>query len=58
MTRMPFIVLVGACMGAAGCMPMEQAPLVYSSKQQIGVGVAAGTPDSPGLDVNIGYKGL
>lgn len=41
-----------------GCMPLEQAPLVYSSKNQIGVGVAAGTPDSPGLDVNIGYKGL
>lgn len=43
---------------AVGCYPMEQASLVYSSKQQMGVNVTAGTPDSPGLDVVIGYKGL
>lgn len=43
---------------AAGCAPLEQAPLVYSSRSQIGVGVTAGTPENPGLDVNIGYKAL
>ena len=44
--------------GLVACAPLEQAPLVYSSKNQIGVGVSAGTPDSPGLDITIGYKGL
>ena len=39
-----------------GCYPMEQAPLVYSSKSTIGVGVTAGTPENPGLDVTIGFK--
>jgi hypothetical protein len=45
-------------LGLVACAPLEQAPLVYSSKNQIGVGVSAGTPDSPGLDIAIGYKGL
>lgn len=40
----------------AGCYPMEQAPLVYASKSTIGVGLAAGTPENPGLDVTIGFK--
>lgn len=40
----------------AGCYPMEQSPLVYSSKSTIGVGLAAGTPENPGLDVTIGFK--
>lgn len=44
--------------GLVACAPLEQAPLVYSSKNQIGVGVSAGAPDSPGLDITIGYKAL
>jgi len=40
----------------AACYPMEQAPLVYASKSTIGVSIAAGTPDNPGLDLIIGYK--
>jgi hypothetical protein len=44
------------CVG--GCAPMEQAPLVYSSKNQFGVHVTAGAPETPGLEVSIGYKGL
>jgi hypothetical protein len=47
-----------ALLALAGCMPVEQASLVYTSKEQIGVNVAAGTPDAPGLDLNVGYKGL
>lgn len=47
-----------AAIGLASCVPIEQAPLVYTSKNQIGVGVSAGTPDSPGLDIAVGYKGL
>lgn len=45
-------------LAACACHPMEQAPLIYTSKSQVGVTVATGTADSPGLDVNIGYKGL
>jgi hypothetical protein len=52
------LTIAAAACSATACMPLEQAPLVYSSKQQIGVGVTAGTPENPGLDVNIGYKGL
>lgn len=51
-------IFVAICFLSAGCYPMEQAPLVYASKNQFGVNVAAGTPDSPGLDVNIGFKAL
>lgn len=43
---------------AAGCYPLEQAPLVYTSRQQMGVNVSAGTPDNPGLELSIGYKGV
>lgn len=41
----------------SGCYPMEQAPLIYSSKHQVGVSVSAGTAEAPGLDLSLGYKG-
>jgi predicted nucleic acid-binding Zn-ribbon protein len=44
--------LVGAC------APMEQVPLVYSSKVLGGAHVEAGTPENPGLSVNLGFKTL
>ncbi|BCA57273.1 hypothetical protein [Sphingomonas sp. HMP6] len=37
---------------------MEQAPLVYSSSKQFGIGVKSGAPDAPGLDVHIGFRAL
>lgn len=49
---------VALAVAGSACAPMEQAPLVYTSRAQIGVGVTAGTPENPGLDVNIGYKAL
>lgn len=57
MTRLIAVSLMAAPM-LSGCLPLEQAPLVYTSRIQMGVGVAAGQPESPGLDVNIGFKGL
>ncbi len=39
----------------SGCA-MEQAALVYSAQISIGVGVAAATPNQPGVDLHIGYK--
>ncbi|QHL91458.1 hypothetical protein GVO57_12375 [Sphingomonas changnyeongensis] len=41
-----------------GCAAMEQAPLVYSSAKQFGLGVKSGAPDAPGLDVTIGFRAL
>lgn len=38
------------------CVPMEQASLTYVSKTTMGVSVAAGTQETPGLDVAIGFK--
>ncbi len=51
-------IALSTSMLAGGCYPLEQAPLVYSSKQQIGVHVTSGTTDTPGIDIVIGYKGL
>lgn len=43
---------------AGGCAPLEQAPLVYSSTKQFGVGVKSGAPDAPGVDLNIGFRAV
>lgn len=56
--RFAFALVAMATTLLAGCYPMEQAALVYSSKHQVGVHVTAGTTDAPGLDVVLGYKGL
>lgn len=40
------------------CYPMEQAPLVYSSKSTVGASIAGGTPDNPGIDITVGYKAI
>lgn len=50
------LVAILATPALAACYPMEQAPLVYASKSTIGIGVTAGTPENPGLDVTIGFK--
>jgi hypothetical protein len=39
-----------------GCSPLQQAPLVYSSKVTIGVDVSATSTETPGAGINIGYK--
>lgn len=48
-----------ACIAAAtllgGCLPLEQAPLVYTSKVTMGVNLSAGKADSPAPNVVIGY---
>jgi hypothetical protein len=49
---------IGALALLGGCAPLEQAPLVYSSAKLFGVGVKSGAPDTPGLDVNIGFRAL
>ncbi|WP_157773671.1 hypothetical protein [Variovorax atrisoli] len=40
----------------AGCAPLQQAPLVYSSKVTVGMDVSATATEQPGVSVNFGYK--
>ena len=40
----------------SACTHLEQAPLVYTSRTALGVDVSAGTADSPGLSMTVGYK--
>jgi hypothetical protein len=40
------------------CAPLQQAPLVYSSKVIVGVDVSANATESPGASVNIGVKSV
>lgn len=49
-------VMTAVLLATAACVPMEQAALTYTSKTTMGVGLAAGTQDTPGLDVTIGFK--
>jgi hypothetical protein len=49
---------IGVLALLGGCAPLEQAPLVYSSSKQFGIGVKSGAPDAPGLDVHIGFRAL
>lgn len=51
-----WIAVLGVATGLSGCVPMEQAPLTYTSKTTMGVGMSTGTTDTPGFDVTIGYK--
>lgn len=49
---------LGIAFLATACHPVEQAALVYSSSRQIGASVVSGTPETPGLVINVGYRGL
>ncbi|OYY66736.1 hypothetical protein [Sphingomonas sp. 28-62-11] len=42
----------------SGCASLEQAPLVYSSTNQIGVIVSGGKAESPTPSIMIGYNGV
>lgn len=46
-----------AALGVA-CAPLQQAPLVYSSKLIVGVDVSANASESPGASVNLGVKSV
>lgn len=44
------------CIVSSACSPLQQAPLVYSSKISVGVDVAATATEQPGLSASIGVK--
>lgn len=51
------IMIASASLSMLGaCAPLQQAPLVYSSKNVVGVDVSATTNEAPGASINIGYK--
>lgn len=52
--RTPMILTAATVLAA--CAPLSQAGLVYASRGQAGVTVATGTPETPGLELNIGMK--
>ena len=39
-----------------GCAPLSQAPLVYSSKQILGVDISIPSPESPTAELHVGFK--
>jgi len=53
--RWPMASMVALCVA---CAPLQQAPLVYSSKLIVGVDVSANASESPGASVNIGVKSV
>jgi hypothetical protein len=42
----------------SGCAPLQQAPLVYSSKLVIGADISTPTSESPGVSVSLGVKSV
>lgn len=40
----------------AGCAPLAQAPLVYSSKNSVGLDLAATSTETPGISLSLGSK--
>jgi hypothetical protein len=44
--------------GLTACAPLAQAPLVYSSKDSVGLDVSATSTETPGLSIAIGYKSV
>lgn len=40
------------------CAPLQQAPLMYTSKQVFGVDISAPTTESTGVTVNLGFKNV
>lgn len=56
--RSRHLAAIASIAAVAACAPMEQAPLVYTSKVLVGAHVEAGTPENPGLAINLGIKGL
>jgi len=52
------IIAAGAMCLMAACAPMKQAPLVYVSKQTIGIDISATQTETPGVSLNLGYKSV
>jgi hypothetical protein len=45
-------------LAVTACAPLQQAPLVYSSKQTFGVDLSSATTEQPGISLNLGFKSV
>lgn len=50
------VFIMAACGCLAACAPLQQAPLVYSSKLVVGIDVAANVAENQGGSISIGVK--
>ncbi|MDO9473310.1 MAG: hypothetical protein Q7J28_09650 [Caulobacter sp.] len=57
MTRM-VLCICSAALLATACAPLMQAPLVYTSKDQVGINLATTSTEAPGIEISLGYKGV
>lgn len=48
--------LIGSVFVLSACAPLQQAPLLYTSKTAIGVDLSTSTTESPGGSISIGVK--
>jgi len=53
----PIVILV-ACCGLGACAPLQQAPLVYSSRLVVGLDVSANVAENQGGSISIGVKSV
>ena len=52
------LALLGAAASLGACSPLAQAPLVYSSKQTLGLDVSTTSTETPGLSISLGFKNV
>ena len=50
------VVVMSVVFVLAACAPLQQAPLVYSSKTSMGIDLSTPTSEQPGVSINIGFK--
>lgn len=50
-------ILISAISALTGCAPLQQAPLIYTSKVSVGVDVSVGT-ENPDGSISIGFKSV
>ncbi len=50
--------MLASSLFVAGCSPLQQAPLMYTSKQVFGVDISAPTTESTGVTMNLGFKNV
>jgi|GEM_PF-1132610 len=49
-------IAVAGTVWLTACAPLQQAPLVYSSKVVVGIDVSTNTTENPGASINLGVK--
>nr|VFK66920.1 MAG: hypothetical protein BECKUNK1418G_GA0071005_11166 [Candidatus Kentron sp. UNK] len=50
------LIVVTIALLSFGCAPLQQAPLLYSSKTSVGIDVSATTTETPGAAISLGVK--